>query len=60
MATLIERHFGIPSCLSGVWRLLRRCKWRPQKPVRRSRERDEVAMAQWPTDVWPQRKKSPA
>jgi transposase len=47
-------------CPSGVWRLLRRCKWSPQKPVRRSRERDEVAIAQWPTDVWPWLKKSPA
>jgi transposase len=60
LVALLERHFGIPYCPSGVWRLLRRCKWSPQKPARRSRERAEVAMAQGPTDVWPRLKKSPA
>lgn len=60
IAALVERHFGIPYCPSGVWRLLRRCKWSPQKPARRSRERNEGAIAQWPTDVWPRLKKSPA
>ena len=60
IAALIEHHFGISYCPSGVWRLLRRCKWSPQKPARHSRERDEVAIAQWPTDVWPRLKKSPA
>jgi transposase len=60
VAALIQQHFGITYCPSGVWRLLRRCKWSPQKPARRSRERDEVAIAQWPTDVWPRLKKSPA
>lgn len=60
LVALIERHFGIPYCPSGVWRLLRRCKWSPPKPARRSRERAEVAMAQGPTDVWPRLKKSPA
>jgi transposase len=60
ITVLIDRHFGISYCPSGVWRLLRRCKWSPQKPARRSRERDEVAITQWPTDVWPRLKKSPA
>ena len=60
MTVLIERHFGITYCPSGVWRLLRRCKWSSQKPARRSRERDEAAIAAWPTDVWPRLKKSPA
>ena len=60
IVALIERHFGIPYGPSGVWRLLRRCTWSPQQPARRSRERDEVAIARWPTDVWPQRHKSPA
>src|SRR5262249_18234600 len=60
LVALIERHCGLPYCPSGLWRLLRRCKWSPQKPTRRSRERDEVASAQWPTDVWPRLKKSPA
>jgi transposase len=60
IVALIERHFGLTYCPSGIWRLLRRCKWSPQKPARRSRERDEDAIAAWPTDVWPQLKKSPA
>jgi len=60
VAALIERHFGIAYCPSGVWRLLRRCKWSPQKPQRRARERDEQAIARWPTAMWPQLKKSPA
>ena len=60
VAALIQQHFGITYCPSGVWRLLRRCKWSPQKPARRSRERDEVAIAQWSTNMWPRLKKSPA
>jgi transposase len=60
IVALIERHFGLPYCPSGVWRLLRRGKWSPQKPARRSRERDEDAIAQWPVQTWPQLKKSPA
>ena len=56
---VIERHFGCTYCPSGIWRLLRRCKWSPQKPARRARERDEDAIARWPTDVWPRLKKSP-
>jgi transposase len=60
IAAVIERHFGIFYCPSGVWRLLRRCKWRPQKPARRARERDEQAIARWPTATWPRLKKSPA
>src|SRR5262245_65007 len=60
IVVLIECHFGIPYGPSGVWRLLHRCKWSPQKPARRSRERAAVALAQWPTDIWPPLKKSPA
>jgi transposase len=29
IAMVIERHFGCPYCPSGIWRLLRRCKWSP-------------------------------
>jgi transposase len=59
IAALIQQHFGITYCPSGVWRLLCRCKWSPQKPARRARERDEQAIAQWPTETWPWLKKSP-
>jgi len=60
IAALIDRHFGLAYCPSGVWRVLRRLKWSPQKPARRARERDEDAMALWRTQTWPQLKKSPA
>ena len=60
IAAVIQRHFGITYCPSGVWRVLRRCKWSPQKPARRARERDEEAIAHWRTHTWPHLKKSPA
>jgi transposase len=60
IATIIARHFGITYWPSGVWRLLRRGKWSPQKPARRARERDDVAVAQWPSQTWPRLKKSSA
>ena len=60
IASMIERHFGVMYCPSGVWRVLRRLKWSPQKPARRARERDEVAIAQWRSHTWPALKKSPA
>jgi putative transposase len=60
IATIIERHFGRTYCPSGVWHLMRRLHWSPQKPQRRARERDEQAIARWPTEDWPRMKKSPA
>jgi transposase len=60
IATVIERHFGVTYCPSGVWHLLRRLGWSPQKPQRRARERDEQAIAKWPTQDWPRIKKSQA
>jgi transposase len=51
IAALIERHFGILYCPSGVWRVLRRLKWSPQKPARRARERDEQVIARWPKET---------
>jgi transposase len=60
IATIIARHFGITYCPSGVWHLLRRLGWSPQQPARRARERDEQAIATWPTADWPRLKKSPA
>jgi len=58
IAALMDRHFGLAYCPSGGWRVLRRLKWRPPKPARRARERDEDAMARWRTQTWPQRKKT--
>lgn len=60
IVALLERHFGLTYGSSGLWRLLRRCKWSPQKPARRRRERDEDAIAQGPVQTWPPLNKSPA
>jgi transposase len=55
---IIEHHFGLTYCPSGVWHLMRCLGWSPQKPQRRARERDEQAIAKWPTEDWPRIKKS--
>jgi transposase len=36
--------------MSAVSKTLR---WSPQKPMRRARQRDEAAVAQWRNDTWP-------
>lgn len=38
---------------SEVWRLLRRMRWSPQKPVRKARERNEAGIADWKENQWP-------
>jgi transposase len=60
IATVIDRHFGITYCPSGVLHFLRRLGWSPQKPARRARERDEQVIAKWPIEDWPRLKKSQA
>jgi transposase len=60
IAALIDRHFGVTYCPSGVWHLLRRLGWSPKKPAVRAHERDEEAIATWSKDQWPALKKSPA
>jgi transposase len=60
IAALIERRFGVTYCPSGIWHVLRRLGWSPQKPAQRARERDEEAIAKWPKEKWPTLKKSPA
>lgn len=56
---VIRKHFGVTYDPSGVWHVLRRRGWSCQKPERRSRERDEQAIATWRKKVWPRIKKSP-
>jgi transposase len=60
IAALIARHFGLTYCPSGVWRVVRRLKWSPQKPARRARERDEGAIARWRSPTGSRLTKSPA
>ena len=59
VASVVERHFGITYCPSGIWHVLRRLGWRPQKPAKRARERDEDAISAWLNKQWPKLKKSP-
>jgi transposase len=52
---LIQRHFGISFHHDHVGRLLRqRLNWTPQKPQRRARERDEVAIESFRRVRFPQ------
>lgn len=60
VAQLIERHFGVKHHPGHVWRILRDMNWRPQKPERRARERDEAAIAGWRKEEGPRLKKKPA
>lgn len=53
IAEVIERKFGVRYHRSHVSRLLARNDWSPQKPERRARERDEVAIGEWKRTRWP-------
>lgn len=45
--------------VSQVWRVLRQLGWSRQRPDRRARERNEVAIWRWVRGRWPQVKKTP-
>lgn len=54
IATVIGRRFHISYTSKGVQVLLRRHGWSWQVPARRAVERDDVAVANWVKDTWPQ------
>lgn len=54
---LIQKEFRVTYHRTGVWRLLRRLKWRCQKPQRLSLQRDEAEIAYWKRYRWPWIKK---
>lgn len=58
IAEVIQKHFGVRYDLSHVWRMLKAMGWSAQKPERRKRERDEIAIARWRGEHWPRIKKS--
>ena len=60
VSQVIEAKFGIQYHPAHVWKILRGCSWSCQKPERRARERDEVAIEQWRKQRWPDIKKRPA
>jgi transposase len=56
---LIRRRFRVSYHANHISRLLRSLGFSPQKPERRARERDEVAIRTWVRDQWPRVKKTP-
>ena len=50
---VIRERFAVSYELSGVWRLLDRLEVSWQVPVVRAVQRDEEAIAAWPTETWP-------
>jgi len=57
VARMIERLFGVKYHPGHVWYILRDMGWSCQKPERRARERDEVAIEGWRKCDWPRVKK---
>jgi transposase len=60
IAQVIQRQFGVSYHESHVGRLLKKLGakgWSRQKPARRARQRDEVALAKWQQERWPELKK---
>ena len=57
VAVILQREFGVKHSLPHVGTLLRQSGWSRQKPVRRARQRDEVAIAGWPKTRWKSLKK---
>lgn len=53
VAAIIRVEFGVSYHPRHVGRLLDVIRWSPQKPVRRARQRNEAAIAQWRNDTWP-------
>jgi hypothetical protein len=51
---VINEEFGIRYHKGHVSRLLRELGWTPQAPIRRTLQRDEAAIQQWRSHVWPE------
>ena len=59
VAHLIEHECGVQYNPSQAWRILRQLGWSCQQPTGRALERDEVAIARWKRERWPEIRKSP-
>lgn len=59
VATLIRNKFSIKYHHDHVWKILHGIGFSVQKPIRRARERDEKAIANWKSRRWPNIKKKP-
>jgi transposase len=51
---VLAREFGVTYHRDHVSRILKELGWTPQIPITRAIQRDEVAIAHWRTQVWPQ------
>jgi transposase len=60
IAQLIRRRFKVSYHPGHVWKLLGQLGWSCQRPERRARERNEVAIRRWLRYRWPRIKKKPA
>ena len=50
---VIAERFGVTyATLSGVWRLLRRIGYSPQRPSRVAVERDDAEIIEWAEQSW--------
>jgi len=58
IADLIEQKFGVRYHRNHVGKLMHALRWSPQKPERRSLERDEAAIEAWKQREWPRVKKT--
>jgi transposase len=59
VAAVIRRTSGVEYHPGHVWRVLKRLGWSRQRPMRRAKEKDSAATAQWLKQRWPQLKKTP-
>ncbi len=53
VAAVIRLACGVTDHPAHVGRVLHTIRWSPQKPARRARQRDEVAIAHWREERWP-------
>ena len=53
IAVVIRLEFGVAYHPTHIGRLGKAIRWSPQKPGRRARQRDEVAITRWRNDIWP-------
>jgi transposase len=59
VAQVIAEHFAVTYHVDHMGRLLRSLGWSPQKPQRRTVERDEAVVQGWVKEQWPRVKKKP-
>ena len=53
IAEVVREEFGIVYHPGHVSRLLKQLRWTPQIPITRAMQRDEHAIEEWRTKVWP-------